>query len=70
MIVEYDGSNLDSFSEPELLFTGPYANIGGMEYRMMPGGSAILQRPINTDQTIAQLELITGFNAYLEDVLK
>ena len=62
LIVRQEGNDIGSFSEPELLFTGPYANIAGMEYRMMRDGSAILQRSLNTSTKESRLEVVSGLN--------
>jgi DNA-binding beta-propeller fold protein YncE len=58
------------FSEPRLLFRGPYVNIAGMEYRMLSGGRAVLQRPRNTEPTTDHFEVITGFDRLIEQAFE
>ena len=65
-IVELNGTSLDALSEPRLYFSGPYVNIAGMEYRMLRNGRAILQRAVNTADTVPTLEVITGLDTFLD----
>jgi len=63
------GSDLDSFSDPVLAFNGSYVNVAGMEYRVMPGGDVLLQRPINSSLSTDRLEVISGFDALVAERL-
>ncbi|NQV71731.1 PD40 domain-containing protein [bacterium] len=69
LIVRQEGNDIGSFSDPELLFTGPYANIAGMEYRMMKDGSAILQRSLNTSERESRIEIVSGLNNLIDRLL-
>ncbi len=51
----------DGFERPELLFSGPYVNIGGMEYRVLNGGRILLQESVAKERTTNRIEVITGF---------
>jgi len=68
-IVRQEGSTLDSFSDPKLLFDGPYANIAGMEYRMMKDGKAILQRSLNTSEKESRIEVVSGLDKLVEELV-
>jgi Tol biopolymer transport system component len=59
-----------TFSDPTLLFTGPYVNVAGLEYRMMTGGRALLQRPINMVESVSRLEVISGFDRMVEQAFE
>jgi Tol biopolymer transport system component len=51
----------DGFERPELLFSGPYVNIGGVEYRVLDGGRILLQESVAKERTTNRIEVITGF---------
>ena len=69
-IVDVDlGGAVPTFSEPRLLFSGPWVNIAGVEYRMLSGGRALLQRPVNTTETTDRIEVVTNFFAELDRLL-
>ena len=63
------GDTLDSFAEPELAFSGPYVNVAGMEFRVLPGGEVVLQRAVNTDSRTGRIEVISGFDRLVEQRL-
>lgn len=58
------------FSEPRVLFRGPYVNIAGMEYRVLPGRRAVLQRSGNTATTAGRIEVITGFDRMIDEAFE
>ncbi len=63
------GGGRPAFSEPRLLFSGPWVNIAGMEYRMMSGSRAVLQRPVNVTETTSRIEVISDFFVELDRLL-
>jgi hypothetical protein len=71
MIVDVNNSGAaPSFSTPRLLFTGPWVNIAGVEYRMISGRRAVLQRPVNADQTTDRIEVISNWFNELDRILE
>ncbi|NNF02986.1 MAG: hypothetical protein HKN17_00860 [Rhodothermales bacterium] len=66
--VDRSGESI-ALGSPRLLFSGPYANVAGMEYRMLSGGRALLYRPVNTEMNASRIEVITGFDRMLDELL-
>jgi len=59
--VAYSEKGGFAFEAPSLLFRGPYLNIGGMEYRMLADGSALLLAPENSKQSTDHLNVIVNW---------
>ena len=67
--VTYDDAGGFRASAPELLFEGPYINIGGMEYRVLADGSLILMVSANTRDSADHLDIVVGWDRELTKAL-
>jgi len=63
------GDTLESFSDPELLFTGPYINVAGMEYRVLRNGRYVFLRSQNLDSYLTRIEVVSGFDRLVDEAL-
>jgi serine/threonine protein kinase/Tol biopolymer transport system component len=64
--VAYDMSDGFAYEPPRELFTGPYVNIGGMEFRSFDDGRMILLEPINLARTTDRLQVVMNWFPELE----
>jgi len=58
------------FSRPTEMFSGPFVNIGGMEYRVIDNGRVLLQESVNKDRDANELVVITNWAQHVIQTLK
>ncbi len=59
--VSYEDRDTFTFGAPQLLFEGPYLNIGGMEYRILADGSALLLRSESGEESVDRLNVVVNW---------
>jgi hypothetical protein len=59
--VAYDASTGFAFAAPRLLFSGPYLNVRGMEYRVFADGSMVPLEPENPDRSTDRLTVVVNW---------
>ncbi len=63
------GQTLDSFSDPQYLFEGPYINVAGMEFRVLRNGRFVFLRSQNPDVELSRFEVVSGFDRLIDEAL-
>ncbi len=66
--VAYDNEAGFKFAAPELIFEGPYVNIGGMEYRVLADGSLVLMETAGVGDESARLGVVLNWDVEVERI--